>query len=107
MLGQSVISGRSSVSSRNRIFVYEVSGLQQNEANDSNSYPFRSSDNVFISVPYCRMNEEMQRIGKMGGNIVNITPLSAFRQQGDSGASQSTEFNHQEDQQKSEPEREE
>ena len=78
MLGKSVISGRSSSSSNNRIFVYEVTGLKQNEANDSNDYSFRSSSSVFVSVPYNRMNEEMQRIGKMGGTIVNIQSLDNF-----------------------------
>ena len=73
MLGQSVISGSSSSPSKNRVFIYEVVGLKQNDENDHNSYPFRSSSNVFIKVPYARMNQEMRRIGLMGGKIVNIT----------------------------------
>ncbi|MEN9869374.1 MAG: phycocyanin associated linker protein [Cyanobacteriota bacterium] len=81
MLGKSVISGRSSSSSNNRIFVYEVTGLKQNQANDSNSYSFRNSSSTFVSVPYSRMNEEMQRIGKMGGTIVSIQSLEALKQQ--------------------------
>lgn len=89
MLGKSVLSGCSSSSSNNRIFVYEVTGLKQNEANDRNSYAFRSSSNVFVSVPYNRMNEEMQRIGKMGGTIVNIQSLEAFKQS-DAGNDQQT-----------------
>jgi phycocyanin-associated rod protein len=32
---------------------------------------------VFIKVPYSRMNEEMQRITRMGGKIVSIKPLSS------------------------------
>jgi len=81
MLGKSAISGRSSSSSGDRIFVYEVTGLKQNQANDSNDYAFRSSSNTFVSVPYSRMNEEMQRIGKMGGSIVSIQSLAAFEQE--------------------------
>ena len=77
MLGKSLIGGSSSSSSKNRIFVYEVTGLKQNEQNDNNSYPFRSSSSVFIQVPYSRMNEEMLRISRMGGKIVNIRPLDA------------------------------
>ena len=77
MLGKSLIGGSSSSSSKNRIFVYEVTGLKQNEQNDNNSYPFRSSSSVFIQVPYSRMNEEMLRIGRMGGKIINIRPLDA------------------------------
>jgi len=80
MLGKSVISGASSSASNNRIFVYEVTGLKQNQENDSNDYSFRSSSSVFVSVPYNRMNEEMQRIGKMGGTIVNIQSLDGSRE---------------------------
>ncbi|MDJ0568686.1 MAG: phycobilisome linker polypeptide [Pleurocapsa sp. MO_192.B19] len=79
MLGNFLISGRSGSPAKNRVFVYEVTGLKQSDTNDSNSYPFRSSSNVFVPVPYNRMNEEMQRIGKMGGTIVNIQPLDSFQ----------------------------
>ncbi|MDJ0737997.1 MAG: phycobilisome linker polypeptide [Nostocaceae cyanobacterium] len=76
MLSTSAISGRSS-SPSNRIFVYEVSGLKQTEENDLNNYPFRTSSSVFIQVPYSRMNQEMQRINRMGGKILSIRPLGA------------------------------
>jgi len=82
MLGKSAISGRSSSTSNNRLFVYEVAGLKQNEANDSNEYSFRSSSTIFVTVPYSRMNEEMQRIGKMGGTIVNIQSMADYQQNG-------------------------
>ena len=75
MLSASVINGRSTSASNNRIFVYEVTGLKQTDENDLNSYPFRSSSSVFIQVPYNRMNQEMQRISRMGGKIVSIRPL--------------------------------
>lgn len=75
MLGNFVIGGGSGSPSKNRVFVYEVTGLRQNEVNDGNNYSFRSSSSVFVSVPYARMNEEMQRIGRMGGTIINIKPL--------------------------------
>ena len=76
MLGTSVISGRSSSISNNRIFVYEVTGLKQNDDNDLNKYPFRTSGSVFIQVPYNRMNQEMLRISRMGGKIVSILTLN-------------------------------
>ncbi len=79
MLGSSVIGGSSGSPSKNRVFVYEVTGLKQNESNDNNNYQFRSSSSVFVRVPYNRKNEEMQRIGKMGGTIVNIQPLDSFQ----------------------------
>jgi phycocyanin-associated, rod len=97
MLGKSLLSGRSSSLSNNRVFVYEVTGLKQNEENDSNSYSFRNSSSVFITVPYNRMNEEMQRIGKMGGTIVNIQSSTTFKQQGASNAEDTppTQTQHQ------------
>lgn len=74
MLGQSAI-GRSNTSpSSNRLFVYEVQGLRQNEETDRNNYQFRKSGSVFIKVPYNRMNEEMQRLSRMGATIVSIKP---------------------------------
>lgn len=63
--------------SDSRVFVYEVTGLRQSTDNDKNNYQFRSSSSVFIKVPYNRMNEEMQRVLRMGGTIVNIQPLTA------------------------------
>jgi sulfite reductase alpha subunit-like flavoprotein len=61
----------------NRVFLYEVEGLRQNDATDRNNYPIRKSGSTFIKVPYSRMNEEMQRIARQGGKIVSIQPLSA------------------------------
>lgn len=81
MLGNAIIGGGSGSPTKNRVFVYEVTGLKQSETNDSNSYPFRSSGSVFVSVPYSRMNEQMQRINRMGGTIINIKPLDSFQKQ--------------------------
>jgi phycocyanin-associated rod protein len=75
MLGQSALVSTTDSPSSSRVFVYEVTGLRQNAENDGNNYPFRSSSSVFIKVPYKRMNEEMQRITRMGGTIVSIKPL--------------------------------
>ncbi|MBW4552882.1 MAG: phycobilisome linker polypeptide [Aphanocapsa sp. GSE-SYN-MK-11-07L] len=74
MLGQSVLTRASSSSSDNRVFVYEVSGLRQNDQTDKNSYPVRNSSNIFIQVAHSRMNEEMRRITRLGGKIVGIHP---------------------------------
>jgi hypothetical protein len=49
-----------------------VTGLHQNDQTENNGYPVRNSGSVFIQVPYRRMNEEMQRITRLGGKIVNI-----------------------------------
>jgi len=60
----------------NRFFVYEVVGLRQNGATDQSDSPIRRSGSVYITVPYNRMNQEMQRITRMGGKIVSINPLN-------------------------------
>jgi ferredoxin--NADP+ reductase len=60
----------------NRMFVYEVVGLRQNEETDKADYAIRQSGSTFITVPYSRMNQEMQRITRMGGKIVSIQPLT-------------------------------
>ncbi|MGF1537867.1 MAG: ferredoxin--NADP reductase [Elainellaceae cyanobacterium] len=59
-----------------RLFVYEVEGLRQNSATDQLNYPIRNSGTVRITVPYDRMNEEMQRITRLGGKIVGIYPIT-------------------------------
>jgi phycocyanin-associated, rod len=75
MLGQHAAIGSSS--SDNRIFVYEVTGLHQNDRTDGQKAAIRSSDSQFMQVPAYRMNETMQRITKMGGKIANIRPINA------------------------------
>lgn len=60
-----------------RMFVYEVVGLGQGGDTDKINYPIRQSGSVFITVPYGRMNQEMQRITRMGGKIVSIQPVTA------------------------------
>jgi phycocyanin-associated, rod len=76
MLGQSSFTRGSSATANNRIFVYEVAGLQQNDDIQSN-VQIRTSANTFVQVPYNRMNEKMQQILRMGGKIVSIQPLGA------------------------------
>lgn len=66
-----------------RCFRYEVVGLRQNEETDRMDFPIRSSGSVFITIPYNRMNEEMQRITRMGGKIVSISPVSGDAAGGD------------------------
>jgi hypothetical protein len=59
----------------NRVFVYEVAGLQQNDQTENNSYSIRNSSNILIQVPYSRMNFEMRRISQLGGKIVAVHSL--------------------------------
>lgn len=81
MIATSVLGSAASSPSGARMFRYEVKGLRQSIDNDRNEYPFRSSDSVFITVPYSRMNEEMRRITRMGGTIVSIKPMVAAQEE--------------------------
>lgn len=76
MVGSSTLGRTESGPASNRLFRYEVTGMRQNTETDANDYPFRSSSSIFITVPYSRMNQEMQRITRMGGKIVNIEPVT-------------------------------
>lgn len=76
MFGQTAFGGSSSSSANSRVFRYEVVGLRQNDETDSLNYQIRNSGSVFMTVPYSRMNEEMQRITRLGGRIVSIQPLA-------------------------------
>jgi phycocyanin-associated, rod len=77
MLGQIVAGKNGSAPSAGRCFRYEVVGLRQSDDTENIDYSIRSSASTFITVPYNRMNQEMQRITRMGGKIVSIQPLSA------------------------------
>jgi hypothetical protein len=77
MLGQTAFSRGSSATADNRIFVYEVTGLQQNDVTVQSEHQIRTSGSTFIQVPASRMNEQMQRILRLGGKIVGIHPLGA------------------------------
>ncbi|MEM9007696.1 MAG: ferredoxin-NADP reductase [Cyanobacteria bacterium P01_F01_bin.86] len=72
MYNPSVSGGSTSSVAGSRLYVYEVQGLKANGA----SSPIRKSGSVFITVPYSRMNQEMQRITRMGGKIISIRSVS-------------------------------
>lgn len=72
--------GAANTATGNRVFLYEVVGLRQNGQTDNLNYPVRRSGSVFMTVPYNRMNQEMQRISRMGGRIASIQPLTAETQ---------------------------
>jgi phycocyanin-associated, rod len=75
MLGQAT-SNVSGSTANGRIFVYEVTGLRQNDQTDNDNHPVRHSGSTLVQVPYDRMNSEMRRIGRLGGQIIKIYPLS-------------------------------
>ena len=75
-----------------RLFVYEVEGLRQSDKTDKMGFPIRKSGSGFITVPYSRMNQEMQRLTRMGARIVSIRPYdsSSIPANGNSKASSAT-----------------
>ncbi|MBE9136153.1 ferredoxin-NADP reductase [Nodosilinea sp. LEGE 07088] len=75
MYNPSVSGGNASTVAGSRLFLYEVQGLRQSAATDQMNNPIRTSGSVFLTVPYARMNQEMQRITRMGGKIVSIRPI--------------------------------
>lgn len=76
MFGQTALGSGTLNDAANRMFRYEVEGLRQTYESDKLSYPIRRSGSFQITVPYSRMNEEMQRINRLGGKIVSIQPLT-------------------------------
>jgi ferredoxin--NADP+ reductase len=80
MYNQGVVGDAATAVSGSRVFVYEVLGLRQSKESDKANYPIRKSGSVFVRVPYNRMNQEMRRITRLGGKIVNIQTLDDFEQ---------------------------
>ncbi len=68
---------RGTAAGDNRIFVYEISGMQQNDETNRSDHQIRTSSNTFLQVPLNRMNQTSQRIARLGGKIVSIHPLDA------------------------------
>lgn len=77
MYNSSTADGAANTLSGSRVFIYEVVGLRQNEETEKTNYPIRQSGSVFIRVPYNRMNQEMQRVTRLGGKIVSIQLMNA------------------------------
>ncbi len=75
MHGQTSIGVAANTEAGRRIFQIEVSGLRQSEESNKTKFPIRRSGSTFFTVPYTKMNEEMQRINRLGGKIVSISPL--------------------------------
>lgn len=74
MYNPSAAGGAVNTEYGSRLFIYEVEGLRQNAETDNMGYPIRRSGSVLLTVPYSRMNQELQRITRLGGRIVSIRP---------------------------------
>jgi len=92
MFGQTALGSGTLSDAANRVFRYEVEGLRQTYQSDKLSYPIRRSGSFYMTVPYNRMNEEMQRISRLGGRIVSIQALTL---DGDSAAKSEATTAHQ------------
>ena len=77
MYNYSVAFSSSNTQYKNRLFVYEVEGLSQNGNSSDAKAPIRSSGTTLITVPYSRMNQEMRRINRLGGKVINIRPAGS------------------------------
>jgi ferredoxin--NADP+ reductase len=75
----------------NRRFLFEVVGIANLESNNLD-YPIRQSGSSFIAVPYSRMNQEMNRINRLGGKIIKITPMGINTPIPDNSLSYSSDF---------------
>ena len=93
MYNSSAADGAANTLSGSRVLIYEVVGLRQNEETDKTNYPIRRSGSVFIRVPYNRMNQEMRRLTRMGGKIVNIQLMNADNTNGTTSMTTNSEVN--------------
>lgn len=78
MQNPSAVGAASNTQSGSRMYRYEIAGLRQNSESDKANYAIRQSGNTFITVPYSRMNEVMQRVTRMGGKIISIQPVNGL-----------------------------
>ena len=62
----------------NRIFLYEVMINPKMGKPSQIDGLFQRRGKFYLKVPYKRMSQEMQRISRLGGKIVNIMPISAL-----------------------------
>ncbi len=102
MYNPSAAGGAANSAYGSRLFIYEVEGLRQNQETDKTDYSIRRSGSVYITVPYGRMNQEMQRITRMGGRIVSIRPAS-LNGTADGKASSKTELRQTKSAEESKP----
>jgi ferredoxin--NADP+ reductase len=77
MYNPSAAGSASNTGYGSRLFIYEVEGLRQDQQSDPADSSVRRSGSVLITVPYARMNQEMQKILRSGGRIVSIRPVSS------------------------------
>lgn len=75
MFGQSTTSPETLTEAGSRVYKIEYTGLLNPLEALATSEKVRRST-ATATVPYPRLSSEMQRILRMGGKIVRVTPLS-------------------------------
>ncbi|MGH2414173.1 MAG: phycobilisome linker polypeptide, partial [Microcystaceae cyanobacterium] len=78
MKNPNVANGATSIGFGSRVFLYKVVGLHQTGETHRLTPSLLRSSPMLITVPYERMNQEMQRITRLGGKIVSIQPLTVI-----------------------------
>ncbi len=77
MFGQNSLGSGTLADSSSRMFRVEVEGMSQKGNTNQVSYSMRNSGRTFLSVPYNRMNAQLQRINRMGAKVISIKPLTS------------------------------
>ena len=96
MFGQTSLGSNTTLDdAASRIFRVEVKGLRQTYRSNKLSYPIRRSGSTFVTLPYGRMNEDMQRINRLVCKIFSIQPLTADQPQATSQAKSQATAAHQ------------
>ncbi len=77
MYNPSVAGGNANTEFGSRMYVIEATGFGQGSNSGVFTSAVRRSGTTFSRVPYSRMNQEVQRISRLGGKIVSISPFNA------------------------------
>ncbi|MBD2104508.1 phycobilisome linker polypeptide [Leptolyngbya sp. FACHB-261] len=80
MLGQTATGTAATTEAGRRIFRIEYEGLRQNEETNRSSYSIRRSGPSSVTVSYGKLNEEMQRLNRLGARILKVEPLTAGKE---------------------------
>ncbi len=80
MLGQNAVGSAAATEAGRRIFRIEYEGLRQSSATDGTAYAIRRSGTSSVTVSYSKLNEEMQRLNRLGAKIVKVEPLTSGKE---------------------------
>lgn len=78
MLASTALSRGSSSTYSNRVFVYEVKGLAENDRTRDRAFQIRDSGSCLYQIPFSKMNQAMRQFNRLGGTIVSIQSMEDF-----------------------------